>query len=50
MSRVIPPDWKIARIIPIHKGEGSLNAEENYRPISVLSHVVKSLKNNFINN
>ena len=41
MSRVIPSDWKLARITPIHKGKGSVNAEANYRPISVLSHVVK---------
>ena len=41
MSRVIPSDWKLARITPIHKGEVSLNAEANYRPITVLSHVVK---------
>ena len=41
MSRVIPSDWKLARIIPIRKGKGSVNAEANYRPISVLSHVVK---------
>ena len=41
MSRVIPSDWKLARITPIHKGKGSVNAEANYCPISVLSHVVK---------
>ena len=41
MSRVIPSDWKLARITPIYKGKGSLNAEANCRPISVLSHVEK---------
>ena len=41
MSRVIPSDWKLARFTPIHKGNVSLNVEAKYRPISVLSHVLK---------
>ena len=41
MSRVVPSDWKLARITIIYKGKGFLNSEANYRPISVLSHVVK---------
>ena len=41
MSRVIPFDWKLARITPNYKGKRPLNSEANYRPISVLSHVVK---------
>ena len=41
MSRIVPSDWKLARITPIYKGKGPLNSEANYRPISMLSHVVK---------
>ena len=41
ISRVVPSDWKLARITPIYKGKCPLNCEANYRPLSVLSHVVK---------
>ena len=41
MSRIIPPDWKLARITPIYKGKGDTSEECNYRPISVLSYVAK---------
>ena len=44
MSRVVPSDRKLARITPIYKGKDPLNSETNYRPISVLSHVVKILE------
>lgn len=29
----LPHDWKLARVVPIHKG-GSRDAVENYRPVS----------------
>ena len=37
---VFPDDLKLADITPIFKKEGSLN-KENYRPISILSHLSK---------
>ena len=48
MSRIIPPDWKLARITPIYKGKGDTSEECNYRPISVLSYVAKLLSSKFI--
>ena len=41
MSRIIPTDWKLARITPIYKGKGDTSEKCNYRPISVLSYVAK---------
>ena len=40
-SKIIPGEWKLARITHIHKGTGDIHLETNYRPISVLSHIAK---------
>ena len=45
-SKVIPDEWKLARITPIYKGSGDVHRETNYRPISVLSHVAKIFERN----
>ena len=47
---IVLEDWKTARVIPIFKGKGSKDDPKNYRPISVISHVAKLLKNVFISN
>ena len=39
----VPVEWKIARVTPIFKG-GDKKSPSNYRPISVLSHIVKILE------
>ena len=39
-SGVVPDDWKVANVVPIHKG-GSRNEATNYRPISLTSQVCK---------
>ena len=39
----IPMEWKLANIIPIHK-QGNKNHVENYRPISLLSIISKTLE------
>ena len=44
MSRIIPPDWKLATITPIYKRKGDTSEECNYRPTSVLSYVAKLLE------
>ena len=41
---IFPNDWKQAHISPIYK-EGSNTDPNNYRPISVLSAVLKISKN-----
>ena len=40
----VPSDWKLARITPIYKGEGSKKDPNNYRPISVTCQLVKPLE------
>ena len=39
-SNIFPSDWKIAKIIPIHKGNAKDDLN-NYRPISILSPISK---------
>ena len=39
-SGMIPKDWKIANVVPVHK-KGSKMYVENYRPISLTSLVMK---------
>ena len=43
-SGEIPDDWKIARTTPVYKGKGSKKDKNNYRPISVVSHVAKIIE------
>ena len=44
----VPAEWKLANIIPIHK-KGNKNHVENYRPISLLSIVSKTLERCVLN-
>ena len=37
----IHTDWKRARVSPVYKGEGDLDFEGNYRPISVIGHIAR---------
>ena len=39
-SETVPFDWKVARVIPLHKS-GSRNLFNNYRPVSILSVISK---------
>ena len=39
-NECVPHDWKIARVIPLHK-KGPRNLLNNYRPISILPIVSK---------
>ena len=42
-ERVFPTNWKMSKIIPIHK-YGDKNSPNNYRPISILPSVSKILE------
>ena len=39
-TEIFPTEWKVAKIIPIHKS-GPKNLADNYRPISILSAISK---------
>ena len=41
---VFEQDWKNARVTPIYKDDGDINDENNYRPISVISHIAKMIE------
>ena len=36
---IVHDDWKKARVTPVYKNEGKIGDENNFRPISVISHV-----------
>ena len=44
MSGTVPPELKMAQVTPIFKNKGSADLPENYRPISVISHLAKNLE------
>ena len=37
-------DWKLSRVTPIYKGKGDVNVKGNYRQISVISHIAKTIE------
>ena len=43
-SGEIPIDWKCAKVTPIYKGKCASDDCENYRPISITSHVSKIME------
>ena len=43
-SHHMPADWKRARVTPIYKGTGSVDEPNNYRRISIVSHIPKVLE------
>ena len=40
-TSTVPCDWKFARVSPVYKNKGCKLDKNNYRPISVISHVSK---------
>ena len=45
LKAVYPDPLKVAEVIPIFKKGGEQDKATNYRPISLLSQITKSLKN-----
>ena len=43
-SGVFEHDWKNVRVTPIYKDDGDINDENNYRPISVIDHIAKTIE------
>ena len=41
---IVHDDWKKARVTPVYKNEGEINDENNFRPISVVSHIAKMIE------
>ena len=37
----VPNDWKTACITPVYKGKGDMSDKNNYRPISIITHISK---------
>ena len=42
---IVHEDWKKARVTPVYKNEGEINDQNNFRPISVISHMAILPKN-----
>ena len=40
-----PDSWKVSSVVPVFKNVGERYTVKNYRPDSLLSVVIKSLKN-----
>ena len=43
MQEKVPAQWKLTKIIPLHK-KGSVLQKENYRPVAILSPLSKILE------
>ena len=41
---IVHDDWKKAMVTPVYKNEGEINYENNFRPISVISHIAKMIE------
>ena len=40
-----PDCWKVSSVVPVFKNVGERSIAKNYRPVSLLSVVIKSFKN-----
>ena len=40
-TETVISDWKLSKVTPVYKGKGSKDEAGNYRPISLISHIMK---------
>ena len=40
-NKIVISDWKVSKVTPIYKGKGNTEEAGNYRPISLIGHIMK---------
>ena len=40
-TETVISDWTLSKVTPIYTGKGSKDEADNYRPISLISHIMK---------
>ena len=43
-NKIVIPDWKLSKVTPIYNGKGNKEKAGNYRPISLIGHIMKILE------
>ena len=43
-NKIVIPDWKLSKVTSIYRGKGNTGEAGNYRPISLIGHVMKILE------
>ena len=40
-NKIVISDWKLSKVTPIYEGKGNKEEAGNYRPISLMGHIMK---------